>query len=51
MGLDAFGVPDPAGVFTVVLRGLASNPIPNAIIRVERRLPLTRNRPDTMKRR
>ena len=35
VGLDAFGVPDPAGLFTVVLRDLANNPVPNAIIRVE----------------
>ena len=35
VGHDGSGTPDPGGQFTVVMRDLANNPVPNATIRVQ----------------
>lgn len=35
VGHDATGAPDPGGLFTVTVRDLANNPIPNALIRID----------------
>lgn len=35
VGRDALGVPDPAGLFSVIVRDLANNPIPNSLVRVD----------------